>query len=273
MHTSDAASKRIETQCVCARLLLALALICAGAAAGAKATDAQPARVEVQIGVCDEPQHIVRALDLQRRGAPVETWLFDDAGMALFGRGLRLRLRLSERAAELTLKAAIADCKSLSAEYLPADLGKCEYDVHGSTVNSAVSLRRNLDTTMARALVAGNLALAEALSPAQVRYLDEALHVWPLPSGILPLGPIRTQSYRAAAARADVDIARLPGGERFIDISRKVAYDQGRRANAKPSRTLGSAGIAACADQSAQAVNKLRALLRQPVATPPARSP
>ena len=145
MCASNPASKCVTARRVFSGLFPALLLFGAGAAAGAKPIDPQQARVEIQIGVCDEPEHIVRALDLKPRGAPVETWLFDDAGLALFGRGLRLRLRLSERDAELTLKAAIADCKSLSVAHVPADQGKCEYDVHGTIINSAVSLRRSLD--------------------------------------------------------------------------------------------------------------------------------
>lgn len=272
MRAFNTASKCITAWRVCTRFFPALLFFSAGAAAGAKPIDPQDARVEIQIGVCAEPEHIVRVLDLQPRGASVETWLFDDAGLALFGRGMRFRLRVSERDAELTLKAAIADCKSLSVAHVPTDQGKCEYDVHGSTVNSAVSLRRSVDTTTAHALVTGNLALTNALSPAQVRYLKEVLHAWPLPADIRALGPVRTQSYRAAAPPSNVDIARLPEGERFIEISRKVAYAQTERANAKLRLALADAGISACPDQSAQAINKLRALLRQPVAMPPAQS-
>jgi hypothetical protein len=272
MRACDAAPKRGTTRGVCAGLFLALLLLTPGAAAGAQPIDPQDARVEVQIGVCDEPERLVRALDLQPRGAPVETWLFDDAGLALFGRGLRFRLRVSERDAELTLKATIADCRSLSVAHVPASQGKCEYDVHGATINSAVSLRRSLDTTTAHALIAGNLALPNALSPAQVRYLDEILHAWPLPADIRALGPVRTQSYRASAPRSDVDIARLPSGERFIEISRKVAYADAESANVKLSRALAQAGVGVCTDQSAQAINKLQSLLRQPVVTPPAKS-
>jgi hypothetical protein len=251
--------------------LLAPLLLGASAAVHTKHPAPESARVEVQISLCDDPDHIVRALDLRTSGAAFETWLFDDTRLTLFGRGVRFRLRVGARDAELTLKAATDDCTALRGGHIPADQGKCEYDLHGERIGSAVSLRRTFDANTAHELLAGRLALSEALSPAQVRYLDETLHLWPLPGDIRPLGPIKVQSYRThGGTRYDVDISYLPDRERYVEISRKVAYAQAAPSHAALDKVLADAGVAACTDQSAQAGNKLRSLL--PPTAPGAKS-
>jgi hypothetical protein len=250
--------------------LFALLVPDASAAVHTKHPAPESARVEVQVSLCDDPEHIVRALDLRTTGAAFETWLFDDTLLTLFGRGVRFRLRVQARDAELTLKAAIDDCTSLQAGQVPTDQGKCEYDLHGEHIGGAVSLRHNFDANTAHDLLTGKLALSQALSPAQVRYL-ETLQLWPLPGGIRPLGPINVQSYRThGGTHYDVDISFLPHGERYVEISRKVAYAQSKPSRAALDKALDDAGVAECTDQSAQAVNKLRSLL--PPTAPGAKS-
>lgn len=250
------------------------AIVLAGASAFATAENpgAPGARIELQVSLCDEPDHIIRALGLRPSGEPLEIWLFDGPALALFERGVRFRLRVGARDAELTLKAATGDCTSLRADAL-ADQGKCEYDVHGERISSAVSLRHNLDSSIAHELVAGRTALPQTLSPVQIRYLDETLHLWPLAKDTRPLGPIEAQSYSTSSSpRYDVDISRLPDGERYVEISRKVPYAQAARSLVALTKALAVAGVTACADQSAQAVNKLRSLLH-PASPAPAAKP
>jgi hypothetical protein len=69
------------------------------------------------------------------------------------------------------------------------------------------------------------------------------------------------QSYRAAAKPYAVDVSTLPAGERFIEISRKGPLANAERLRAEFESYLAKAGVTVCADQSAQAGNKLRALL------------
>ncbi len=89
------------------------------------------------------------------------------------------------------------------------------------------------------------------------------MRVWPLPEGLRALGPIEVLRYRSADKRYDVDVSRLPGGERYAEIARKVAHADVEREHAALRAALARAGVAACADQSAQAADKLRALLRR----------
>ncbi len=244
------------------RVWFFLPLLVAATGAG-NAKDAST-QAEIQVAVCSEVDQVIRALDLLPRDTPRDTWLFDDASLTLFGRGLRLRLRSTESGNELTLKAAVEDCAKVPPKLLPPKAGKCEHDVHGDKVTAAVSLSTRLYESDAKKLLAGRLPLADALSPAQVRYLTEEAKVWPLPSDLRRLGPIEVLTYRARERSYDVDASRLPTGERYVEVSRKVPLADAEAARKRFDDDLARSGLTLCSDQSAQAVNKLRALLRTP---------
>jgi hypothetical protein len=240
---------------------LALAVALAAAPATAGDGPASKASIDLQYALCDTPANVERALVLRRQGAPFDVYLFDTPALNLFGKGLRIRLRGTGKDAELTLKVADQDCAALPRDALPPGEGKCEYDLHGTRTAGALSVTRNVATGTAAELKAGTLALDKVLSPAQVAALKRAPGAWPLPSGIRPLGPARVQSYRAAAKPYAVDVSTLPAGERFIEISRKGPLANAERLRAEFESYLAKAGVTVCADQSAQAGNKLRALL------------
>ena len=237
-----------------ARFCALFALVASAAQAHAEAPQA-----EVQIGLCAQPDAAVAALSLRSRGAPLQVWLFDDADLSAFARGLRFRLRVSGDQSELTLKVANRSCD----EAIPSHAGKCEYDVHGETLTGAVSLTQALGAVQTRDLLAGRLRLADAMSPSQIAYLRDVVKVWPVSATVRPLGPVEVQRYRGKpfGEPYDVDISTLPGGARFIEISRKVALADAQRARAKLEADLARAGVPACEDQTAQAQNKLRSLL------------
>jgi len=247
----------------------AMAALIVGITAGATpATAGEPprgapaARAEIQIGLCAPPDRIERALDLIPRGAPIEVWLFDDTALTLFGRGLRLRLRVAKGGSEFTLKVADQDCAQLDPKAVPRGEGKCEYDVHGASMAGAVTLTRALDARETSDLIAGRVAPAQMLSAAQTRYLRNVVGLWPLPPALRGLGPIALRTYATRAGSYDVDVSQLPAGEQYVEISRKVKVADATRAMGVLEADLARAGVEACADQSAQAVNKLRSLLR-----------
>ena len=232
-------------------------------AGAASATGATQTRAEIQIGLCAPAERIVQALDLRPRGTPIEVWQFDDAALVLFGHGLRLRLRMAaDGRSEFTLKVANQDCARIDAKLIPPGEGKCEYDVYGTSAAGAVSLTRSLDAKSTHDLVAGRMAPAQALSVSQIGYLRETVGIWPLPPGLRALGPMQVRTYRTRGKRYDIDISQLPGGEKFAEISRKVPLTDVARTKEVMETDLSRAGVEMCADQSSQAVNKLRALLR-----------
>ena len=232
-------------------------------ASAAKAPGATGTQAEIQIGLCAPADQIVKALDLRPRGTPIEVWQFDDAALVLFGRGLRLRLRVAaDGRSEFTLKVADQDCARVDPEVIPQGQGKCEYDVYGMSRAGAVSLTRSLDAKSTHDLLAGRMAPAQALSVSQIRYLREVVGIWPLPPGIRALGPMQVRTYRTKDKLYDIDISQLPGGEQFAEISRKVPLTNATRTKEVMEADLARAGVEMCADQSSQAVNKLRALLR-----------
>ncbi|MEO8305588.1 MAG: hypothetical protein ABI724_15855 [Betaproteobacteria bacterium] len=231
--------------------------------AGAEKTGTPPnARVDIQLSLCSPPEQVESALHLQRRGAPLEVWLFDDPALSLFERGLRFRLRLTKGQAELTVKVANQDCAKLALGLVPSGEGKCEYDIHGTTMAGAVSLSRSLDASATRDLLGGQLPLAEALSATQIHYLRSMVGVWPLPAGVRALGPQQVASYGAKGKPYGVDVSQMPTGAPYVEISRKVpAVDATRLYEALVSE-LTLAGVTICTDQSSQAGNKLRSLKR-----------
>ncbi|MFO1398104.1 MAG: hypothetical protein U1F48_13665 [Burkholderiales bacterium] len=246
-----------------------LAMFIAATAVQPRADAAEPprgakgAQAEVQIGLCAPTVQIVRALDLRPHGGPITVWQFDDPVLTLFGRGLRLRLRVDAGGhSVLTLKVADQDCARLGTELIPPGEGKCEFDVYGKNMAGAVSLDLRLDRKSTNDLLAGRLKPAQVLSASQVKYLREVVGTWPLPSGIRKLGPMKVQTYRTKGKLDDIDISQLPGGEQFAEISRKVPLEDALRTMGVMQAELSQSGVEVCADQSSQAGNKLRSLLR-----------
>jgi len=232
-------------------------------AIAAEMADATGTGAEIQIGLCAPADQIVQALDLRPRGTPIKVWQFDDAALTLFGRGLRLRLRMAaDGRSELTLKVAGQDCARLDPKFVLPGEGKCEYDVYGPRTMGAVSLNYSLGVRKTNELLADRVALAQVIGPSQIRYLREVVGVWPLPPGIRALGPMQVRTYRTKGKLYDIDISQLPGGEQYAEISRKVPAADATRTMRAMEADLTRAGVVMCADQSSQAVNKLRALLR-----------
>ena len=253
---------QIVTKRRASRAWLILPLLLAATGAGAAKQSPGTTQAEIQVALCSEPDDVISALGLTPRDALRETWLFDDAALTLFNHGVRVRLRTTEAGSELTLKVAVDDCANVPATLLPAKTGKCEHDMHGDKVTAAVSLSTGLYESTAKRLVSGHLTLADALNAAQVRYLTEVAKLWPLPSDIRPLGPIQVLTYRGREQPYDVDSSRLPGGERYVEVSRKVRLADADAARKRFDEDLERSGLEVCADQSAQAANKLRALVR-----------
>lgn len=231
------------------------------AAAFATALDALAAapRAEVQVGLCEAPDALAARLGLDEREAPYETWLFDDPSLALLSHKVRLRLRARTGAAELTLKVGAQDCAALPRGGVRKREGKCEYDVHDGRPEGAVSLSSTLDDALAREVIAGRVPVAQALGPAQVAFLRDAAHLWPLPQEVRALGPIANRTYTSGPYA--VDVSTLPHGERYAEISIRVPVERVERARADLARYLARKRVDACVDQDGQAPAKLRAML------------
>lgn len=234
------------------------AAFCPGAVAAAEPV------AEVQMNLCSASREIVRALHLRPAGAPLEVWYFETAGRDMFESGVVLRLRRTEKGGDLTMKVADQDCRSLDPALLQEGKGKCEFDLHGADFKGAVSLTRRLDQAATKSLLDGRLPLSEALSPAQVGYLREKTSAWPLPAGIAPRGPVWIDAYRAEGKGYLVEMWRLPGGQRYVEISQKTAYADALRLRAALEAELAPAGVALCPDQASQAGNKARDLAARP---------
>jgi hypothetical protein len=231
------------------------------------ATAAEPAstvRAEVQIGVCAALPDVTKALGLRAPGPATTTWLFDDANLNLLQRGLRLRLRVDARSADLTLKVADQDCARIPAGAIPPAQGKCELDLHGATMTGAVSLAQPLSRRHADMLVAGTMRVHDALSRAQRHYLQEVVGGGPLPVALQPLGPLAITTRRAADRSFALDVTTLPGGEQYLEVTRKVAVAKAESTRHRLEQDLARAGVTLCADQAGQAAVKLRKLLPPP---------
>jgi len=245
--------------------LVAIVTSCAGpqVAAAPSRKDAKPARAEIQVGLCSPADAIERAFPLRPREAPYETWLFDDAALSLLAQGVRVRLRVKSDGSELTVKVGAQDCNSLAPGLVPRREGKCEFDMYADHLEGVVSLTGKLDTAATRELLARRVPLTQALNAAQVRFLTETAKVWPLPPDVRPLGPIANRVYATADKGYDVDMSQLPGGERYAEISTKVALADVDRSRRALDAYIAQAGVKVCADQVGQAPAKLRALLKR----------
>ena len=227
----------------------------------AAAGPAVPLRAEVQISVCSTLRDVVKALGLRKAGPVTTVWLFDDAALSLYRRGLRLRLRVDVRDADLTLKVADQDCAQIPEGAIPAGQGKCEFDLHGTAMAGAVSLSSPLALDRAEALMAGKIRVEDMLSPAQSRYLREVVRGDPLPAALLVLGPLSISSRRAADRTYALDTTTLPDGDQYLELTRKVPVADAQQVRHRIEQELARAGVELCADQSGQAGIKLRKLL------------
>jgi hypothetical protein len=244
--------------------LALLILICIGDSVAVAATEdgMRSGGAEVQINICSEPRQVITALQLVRKDTKsLEVWFFDTAGLDLFRRGVLFRLRSTGRKNELTLKVGNQDCARVNPELLPAGLAKCEYDVHGAHSVAAVSISRILDETQLRGLLEGQVVLADLLSPAQVRYLRENAAVWPLPPGLMRLGPAHIETYRRKGKPFDVELWQLPSGRRYLEISRKCRLEDAPRVQAELEGMLVSKSLKLCPDQGPQAGGRFKDLL------------
>src|SRR5262249_50536736 len=139
---------------------------------------------------------------------------------------------------------------------VPQGDGKCEYDVYGTKTAGAVSITRSLNPTETTDLLSGRSAPTKLLSASQTRYLRQVAGFWPLPRDIRGLGPMEVQRYRTRSEVYDIDISRLPGDERYAEISRKVPRDDADEAMRILHDDLAKAGVATCSDQSSPAGSK-----------------
>ena len=236
---------------------MASADLLAASAAGAAAT-----RTEIQLQLCTPFPDIERSLKLRAHGHPMDVWLFDDSALSLFERGLRVRLRVQGKHAELTVKIADQDCSRVDARMVPAKQGKCEIDMHGERAAGTVSLTRRLSEKQWTDLVTGRVAPSDLLSTVPVAYLRDVAGLWPLPRKLRPLGPKHSRAYVTPNEPYEVDVSRLPTGEVYVEMSRKVPAADAQRTRDALDAILARAGVAACANQAGQAVNKLNLMLR-----------
>ena len=179
-------------------------------------------RAEVQVELCTPFADIERSLKLRPDGDPIEVWLFDDAALTLFERGVRVRLRAQGKHAELTVKIANQDCARVDAKMVPPKEGKCEFDVHGASMSGTVSLSRHLPHKKWKDLVAGRVSAADLLSAVQVAYLRDVAKIWPLPKDLRPLGPKEARAYVMQDKSYEVDVSKLPTGEQYVEMSHRV---------------------------------------------------
>jgi hypothetical protein len=241
---------------------LAIAAALASDALAASPSGVAGTRTEVQIRLCTPFPDIERSLKLRAHGNPMDVWLFDDAALSLFERGLRVRLRVEGKHAELTVKVANQDCAQVDARMVPPKQGKCEIDMHGERTAGSVSLTRRLSHKEWTDLVAERVTPGDLLSPVQVAYLRDIARIWPLPPQLRPLGPKNSRAYVPPNEPYEVDVSKLPTGEVYVEMSRKVPVADAQRTREALDAILARAGVATCTDQAGQADNKLKLMLR-----------
>jgi len=241
---------------------LAVAAALVPAALAASPSSVAGTRTEVQIQLCTPFADIERSLKLRAHGNPMDVWLFDDAALSLFERGLRVRLRVEGKHAELTVKIANQDCARVDARMVPPKQGKCEIDMHGGRMAGSVSLTRRLSHKEWTDVVAERVPPGDLLSPVQVAYLRDVARIWPLPARLRPLGPKSSRAYVPPNEPYEVDVSKLPTGEVYVEMSRKVPVADAQRTREALDGILARAGVAACTDQAGQADNKLKLMLR-----------
>jgi hypothetical protein len=145
---------------------------------------------------------------------------------------------------------------------VPPKAGKCEIDVHGARMSGTVSLSTRLSHKEWTDLVAGRVFPGGLLSAVQVTYLRDVAKVWPLPPQLRPLGPKQSRAYLTPDKAYEVDVSRISSGEAYVELSHRVPAAEAQRAKDALDAMLARAGVTACPDQSGNAVNNLKRMLR-----------
>lgn len=224
----------------------------------------QGRNAEVQVNLCSTPEQAVEALKLKPVNAErYEVWYIETADLALFRKGVVVRLRIKADATELTLKFADQDCARIPARLLPAGESKCEYDVRSGLGTGAVSISKSLDDAQVQTLVEDPAALTALLSPAQIEYLHQIDGAWPLPPLLQRMGPARVQPYRRKGHDYVVEAWQFPSGWRFLEISQKARLADAPDLNADLETRLARHHVAICPDQGSPARAKFEHLLRR----------
>lgn len=245
--------------------ILATLIVCIGILQPIPGRAAMTGRnAEVQINLCSTLEQAVEALKLKPVSAErYEVWYIETADLALFRKGVVVRLRIKADATELTLKFADQDCARISARLLPAGQSKCEYDVRSGLGTGAVSISKRLDDAQVQTLVEDPTALTAVLSPAQIEYLHQIDGAWPLPPPLKRMGPARVQPYRRKGHDYVVEAWQFPSGWRFLEISQKARLADAPDVNRDLEARLARHQVAMCADQGSPARAKLEDLLRR----------
>src|SRR5262245_40157047 len=248
-----------------ARALLAAAVVYGGALAAAQSQPNAARQAEIQINICSDPQQTVRALKLRPSSRETTVWLFDDRALDLHREGLRLRLRLTKRGAELTLKVAGQDCGRYRA---PAEgSGKCEADLHGTSFDDVVSLSRSLSQQQVDALIGPDPVrhqpVAEALRAVLTRSQRDLLATLRagkadlIPPDLMALGPMKLRAYRPPGDKYVVEVWSLAAGAEFVELSERAPRDMALARHAELVDRVTAAGLVVCADQESQAGERL----------------
>jgi hypothetical protein len=126
-----------------------------------------------------------------------------------------------------------------------------------------VSISQVLDESQVRGLLAGQVALADLLSPAQVSYMREVVAVWPIPSGLKNLGPAQIETYHRKGKPFVVELWQFPSGRSDLKISQKSRLEDARHIQSKLEEMLERKKVKLCPDQGALAAGRLKDLLGQ----------
>ena len=203
--------------------VIAIAVMPMPGALAAPSSGVPATRAEVQVELCTPFADIERSLKLRPDGDPIEVWLFDDAALTLFERGLRVRLRVHGKHAELTVKIANQDCARVDAKMVPPKEGKCEFDVHGASMSGTVSLSRHLSHKKWKDLVAGRVSAADLLSAVQVAYLRDVAKIWPLPTRACVRWGRRSRAPTSCrTSRTRSTCRSFPPEKQYVEMSHRV---------------------------------------------------
>lgn len=193
---------------------------------------------------------------------------YDTDDLDLFAKGVILRSRTAINAEDdTTAKIRPLKESKVARGYVGKDGFKCEYDKNvGLSAVSSCSLKKEKEAYRIERVTRGVDTPDEIFSSAQIAFVEAhaAVPDW---SKVKSLGPIPAQVWKVetrAIGSNDITLERwnVPGGERSLEISVKVAGNKARDAEKDLKAWVAALGLHAASAQESKTKAALTVLTR-----------
>lgn len=227
-------------------------------------TPASAQNVEVQLNICDDIKHVLKALNVRDEGQNRDVFYFETEGMNLFQNGVVVRLRLEDKKIKLTVKMELFSA-AVFRELMKDPENDCEIDLHGTTRKMSCKFDYKLDNRAYHQLITGQARLSQFIGPRALTSLQRYTRAYEYLDQTLLLETKGGYYWKLALPQESepLDIEYRVLGKDYVqaEISNRVplGYEASRQAGL--TAWMQQLGIKMCPSQDARTGDALHYLL------------